>query len=70
MLEDFNKRSLAGRIIAVVVLAVSLVLVGAAERDIQRRAPDEMRGNKALWRLLCLNALGAIGYFTWGRRPS
>jgi hypothetical protein len=70
MLEDFKKRSPAGQVLAGVLLAVSLVLVGAAERDIQRRPPDQLRGSKAIWRLACLNALGAIGYFSWGRRKS
>jgi len=48
--------------------AVSVALVAAAERDIQRRPADQVRGGKLLWRLLCLNALGAVSYFRWGRR--
>ena len=38
------------------------------QRDLQRRAPDEVRGSKALWRLVCLNVLGAAVYLRWGRR--
>lgn len=38
------------------------------ERDIQRRPADQVRGSKTLWRLVCLNALGAAGYLRWGRR--
>jgi hypothetical protein len=50
--------------------AVSVALVAAAERDIQRRPADQVRGGKLLWRLLCLNALGAVSYFRWGRRAT
>jgi hypothetical protein len=38
------------------------------ECDIQRRPADQVRGSKTLWRLVCLNALGATGYLRWGRR--
>jgi hypothetical protein len=58
----------SGRISASLLLAVSVALVIAAQRDIGRRTPAELRGSKPVWRLLCLNALGAIGYFRWGRR--
>jgi hypothetical protein len=50
------------------VFAVSLWLVVAAERDIQHRPAAEMRGSKVLWRVVCLNALGSVSYFLWGRR--
>jgi hypothetical protein len=60
--------SFARRIWACAAIAVALVLVGAAERDIQRRPATEVRGDKWLWRLACLNALGAVNYFWWGRR--
>jgi hypothetical protein len=56
------------RLVAAIVIAVSLVLVIAAERDIQRRPEAELRGNKLLWRIACLNAIGALNYFGWGRR--
>ena len=58
------------RVLAGVVLAVGLVLVAAAERDLQRRGQDEVKGPKLLWRLASLNALGAIGYFKFGRRKA
>ena len=51
-------------------LAVALTLVAAAERDIQHRPSDQLRGGKWLWRLLCTNALGALGYFRWARRAT
>jgi hypothetical protein len=49
-------------------IAVSLLIVGAAERDIQGRGEAELRGRKLLWRLVSLNALGALAYFLWGRQ--
>jgi hypothetical protein len=51
-------------------IAVALVIVTAAQRDIQRRPAAEIRGQKWLWRLVCLNALGAIAYFRFGRRAT
>jgi hypothetical protein len=67
--DEFKSLPPARRIPALVVLGLSLIVVAVAQRDIQGRPADQMRGPKLLWRLLCLNALGAIGYFSWGRRP-
>jgi hypothetical protein len=66
--KKFSELSPAGRIWAVVVILASLVLVSAAERDIQRRPADEVAGNKLIWRLISLNVLGALSYFVLGRR--
>lgn len=52
------------------LFAAALGLVAAAEADIQRRPAGEVRGNKLLWRLACLNALGSASYFRWGRRTT
>jgi hypothetical protein len=49
------------------LIAVSLAIVAIAERDIQHRAPTEINGSKFLWRLISLNALGALAYLKWGR---
>jgi hypothetical protein len=39
-----------------------------AERDIHRRPAADIRGNKALWRVVCLtNTVGPLIYFRWGR---
>jgi hypothetical protein len=54
----------------VALIVLSLGLVTAAERDIQRRPADQVHGSKLFWRLACLNALGAVGYFRWGRRTA
>jgi hypothetical protein len=66
--KSFKEMSPAGRISASALLVVSLALVAAAERDIHRRPASELRGSKPVWQLVCLNALGAISYFRWGRR--
>ena len=60
--------SRGGRIAAFSTLVVSLVIVAAAERDLYGRAADRVRGDKRLWHLVCLNAVGALAYFRWGRR--
>jgi hypothetical protein len=70
VIEQFTQKSPIQRYLTFVVLAVSLGLVTAAERDVQRRPADQMHGSKPLWRFVCLNALGAIGYLWWGRRPA
>jgi hypothetical protein len=67
-IEQFRQRPPAQRFGTVATIAVSLVVVATAERDIQRRPADQIRGSKLLWRMVCLNALGSIGYLRWGRR--
>jgi hypothetical protein len=67
---QLREYSPAKRVCLLIVTAVSLALVGAAERDLQRRPADQVRGSKPLWRLLCLNALGAVSYLRWGRRTT
>jgi hypothetical protein len=53
----------------VVLAAVQLGLLIAAERDIQRRRAPLVRGSKTRWRLVCLiNFLGPLSCFTFGRR--
>jgi hypothetical protein len=65
--KRWSERSPAERLAALVLMVLSVALVGAAEWDIQRRPADSIRGNKKLWRLMSLNALGALGYFQVGR---
>jgi len=64
--KSFSELSPRGRFLASLVTVLSLVLVATAERDLQHRPAAELRGNKPLWRLLCLNAVGA--HLAWGRR--
>jgi len=61
-------RSPAQRSLAAVLIGVSLGLVAVAERDLHRRPDRQVRGDKRLWRVVCLNAIGAVGYLLWGRR--
>jgi hypothetical protein len=68
--KKLGEYSPAQRLWLGVLFAVSLAMVAAGERDIQRRPAEQIRGSKVLWRILCLNALGALSYFRWGRRPS
>lgn len=49
-------------------IAVSIALVAAAERDLYRRPETAVRGSRRLWRLVSLNALGALAYLLVGRR--
>jgi hypothetical protein len=65
----FDKLSPQGQQLAVVGLAASLAVVAAAERDLHHRPAAEVRGSKLVWRLVCLNALGALAYFKAGRLP-
>ena len=66
--KHFKDLSPSGKLWASIGIAVSLILVVAAERDIQHRPSSELKGSKAIWRLICLNAIGALSYFRWGRR--
>jgi hypothetical protein len=68
--KRFADLSPAGRTWASVLIAFSLALVVAAERDLQQRSPAEIEGNKLIWRLVSLNALGALAYFRFGRRTT
>jgi hypothetical protein len=62
-------RSPARRSLAAVLIAISIALVAVAERDLHRRPDKQIRGDKRLWRNVCLNAIGAAGYLLCGRRP-
>ena len=57
------------QVLLLVLVALQLGLLAWAEVDIQRRQPNEVRGRKGWWRVLCLiNFLGPVSYFRWGRR--
>jgi hypothetical protein len=67
-MTKFKNLSPFGRRVAGVSIAASLAVVAAAERDLHRRPAAEVRGSKLAWRLICLNAAGALAYFKAGRR--
>ena len=58
----------AQRRAAIVAIAVALPIVAIAETDLYRRPAAQVRGNKRLWQLACLNAVPALIYLRWGRR--
>lgn len=65
----FSELSVRRRVGIVLLGAIQLTLLIAAQVDIQRRPAAEVNGSKAVWRLLCLvNFIGPLSYFRWGRR--
>jgi hypothetical protein len=64
--KQFREYSPAKQFWIAGLFVASLGLVAAAQRDIQRRPADQIRGSKLRWRLVCLNALGAARYFRSG----
>ena len=57
------------RIGTVVVGAIQLTLLLAAQRDISRRPAEQIRGSKTMWRLATLiNFIGPGSYFAFGRK--
>ncbi len=68
--KKFRDYSPPQQLLLAALIAVSLMVVAVAERDLQRRPADQVRGSKRLWRLLCLNALGSATYLRWGRRAA
>jgi hypothetical protein len=69
-IKDFKALSPARQTGVSVLIVASLALVATAERDIQRRPSSEVRGSKPIWRLVCLNAVGAVSYLLLGRRTA
>ncbi|MGO9750824.1 MAG: hypothetical protein ACLP8S_14240 [Solirubrobacteraceae bacterium] len=67
-IDNFKSLSPVRRNTMLGLFAASLGLVAAAERDVHRRTSADVRGPKILWQIVCLNALGAVSYFRWGRR--
>lgn len=67
---SLSQRSTRQRALLGGLLAASLAIVATAQRDLHRRSENEVRGSRRLWRVVCLNALGAIAYFAWGRPSS
>ncbi|MBS1677558.1 MAG: hypothetical protein JST08_09245 [Actinobacteria bacterium] len=66
--KRFGDRSPAEKGVIGMVFLASLAIVGFAERDLHLRPPDQVRGSKLLWRLVSLNAVGALAYLGLGRR--
>jgi hypothetical protein len=64
----WSERSTSERGLIIALFTVSIAIVAVAQRDLHGRSDNQVRGSKAVWRLVCLNALGALAYFRWGRR--
>ncbi|MCU1527358.1 MAG: hypothetical protein JWP75_1121 [Frondihabitans sp.] len=63
-----NRRARPAWVIPAALIAQSII-AALTLRDIARRPTDLVRGDKNLWRVAStLNTLGAIGYWTIGRR--
>lgn len=69
--KRWSELSTAQRRAAVAGAVVQLTLLAAAQIDIARRLPGEIRGSKLMWRLVVLiNFIGPLAYFACGRRKS
>ena len=69
VIAQYQRLSPTARRVVWVLLAVEVVLITAAERDIQRRPPEGIRGPKLLWRAVATqNVIGPAAYFGFGRR--
>lgn len=67
--KSWADQSSAMKILVVVLAAVEFGLLGAAQWDISRRDPSELRGSKGKWRAVALlNLFGPIWYFARGRK--
>jgi hypothetical protein len=51
---------------AAVLIGLSVIVVTVTERDLHRRPDTQIQGSKSIWRLVSLNAIGAIAYLAWG----
>jgi hypothetical protein len=69
LVTQYHRLSPMGRRVVWALLAFDAVLIGVAERDIQRRPAERIRGPKLLWRALATqNVVGPAAYYGFGRR--
>lgn len=69
LITEFTKLSPARQAAIVAITGWNLTLSIAAERDIQQRPAAQVRGRKAVWRMVCLtNTVGPAIYFRWGTK--
>ncbi|MGZ4661583.1 MAG: PLD nuclease N-terminal domain-containing protein [Arthrobacter sp.] len=67
--KTWKELSPMARLGTVMAAVVQLSLLIAAQRDISRRPAEQIRGSKALWRMVTLiNFLGPGSYFLFGRK--
>jgi hypothetical protein len=65
--RPFGERPRREQVQLVGWLTLSLGLVAVAQNDLRRRPASQIRGRKTIWRLVSLNALGALVYLCFGR---
>lgn len=59
------------RRVAWIAGTIQVLLMVAAQADIQRRPAEQIKGPKWRWRLVVLlNTVGPLSYFFFGRRPA
>jgi hypothetical protein len=69
LVTQYHRLSPTARRVVWALLAFEAVLIGVAERDIQRRPADRIRGPKLLWRAVATqNVIGPAAYYGFGRR--
>jgi hypothetical protein len=69
LVELYERLSPPARRALWALVALELVVIVAAERDIQRRPASGIRGPKLVWRALApQNVVGPAAYFSVGRR--
>jgi hypothetical protein len=69
LVKQYRRLSPTARTAVWALLAFEVVLIGVAERDIQRRPADRIRGPKLLWRAVATqNVIGPAAYYGFGRR--
>ncbi len=59
----------AQRLATMLLGAVQVALFGAAQLDLWRRPPEQVRGRRWVWSALAfVNIVGPLAYFAFGRR--
>ncbi len=67
--KRYHSLSPTARRVVWTLLAFEAVLIGLAERDIQRSPAERIRGPKLLWRAVATqNVIGPAAYYGFGRR--
>lgn len=69
--RSWDELSPRSRRLLVILGIVEVILGVAAQIDISRRPPAQIRGSRRRWRLVSMiNFFGPLAYFRYGRRPS
>lgn len=66
--KRFSERPPREKAALLAIGVIGLAIIAVAQRDLSGRDEAELRGSKAMWRVVSLNALGALAYLRFGRR--